>query len=117
MIGGTALTSTALATRPCRLAVLGDVARDLAAAGGMADMDGVPQVEVLDHGEGVGGVVVHVVAVARPAPSGHGRAGHGRRRGSPCCRKNSICASQSSDDSGQPWWNTMGWASFGPQSL
>jgi hypothetical protein len=30
----------------------------------MADVDGVAQVEVLDDGGGVGGVVVHVVAVA-----------------------------------------------------
>ena len=37
-------------------AVTGDVAGDLAAAGGVADVDGVAQVEVLDDGGGVGGV-------------------------------------------------------------
>ena len=42
----------------------GDVVRRLAAAGGVADMDGVPQIEMLDHGGDIGGVVVHVVAVA-----------------------------------------------------
>ena len=46
------------------LAMLGHIARDLAAAGGMADMDGILQVEMLDHREGVGGIMVHVVAVA-----------------------------------------------------
>ena len=37
--------------------------RDLAAAGGMADVDGVVQIEVLDERGEVVGVVVHVVAV------------------------------------------------------
>src|SRR5262249_53195905 len=46
------------------LAVAGDVSRCLAAAGRMADVDGVAQVEVLDDRGDVGGVVVHVVAVA-----------------------------------------------------
>src|SRR6185369_2925418 len=41
-------------------AVLGDVAGDLAATGGVADVDGVAQVEVVDNGGGVGGVGVHV---------------------------------------------------------
>ena len=62
MIGGTAPMSTSLATRP--LAVAGDIAGRLAAAGRVADVDGVAQVEMLDDGGGVGGVVVHVVAVA-----------------------------------------------------
>ena len=44
-------------------AVPGDVAGDLAAAGRVADVHGVAQVEMLDHGRGVGGVGVHVVAV------------------------------------------------------
>src|SRR6202008_1578786 len=44
------------------LAEFGDVAGNLAAAGRMADMDRVPEVEMLDHGRGIGGVVVHVVA-------------------------------------------------------
>ena len=62
MIGGTAPMSTSLATRPC--AVAGDIAGRLAAAGGVADVDGVAQVEMLDDGGDVGGVVVHVVAAA-----------------------------------------------------
>jgi hypothetical protein len=45
------------------LAMLGDVADDLTAAGRVPDMDGVAQVEMIDDGRGVGGVVVHVVAV------------------------------------------------------
>ena len=48
----------------------GDVAGRLAAAGRVADVDRVAQVEVLDDRGGVGGVVVHVVPVAdlaRPA--------------------------------------------------
>ena len=46
------------------LAVAGDVVRRLAAPRGMAEMDCVAQVEMLDHGCDVCGVVVHVVAVA-----------------------------------------------------
>ena len=63
MIGGTAPMSTSLATRPWA-AVARDVARRFAAAGGVADVDGVAQIEMLDHRGGVGGVMVHVVAVA-----------------------------------------------------
>lgn len=37
---------------------------DLAAAGQVADVDRVAQIEVLDHGPQVVGVVVHVVPVA-----------------------------------------------------
>ena len=47
-----------------------DVARDLATAGGMADMDGVSQVELLDELGQIIGIGVHVVAgprLARPA--------------------------------------------------
>jgi hypothetical protein len=39
------------------LAVAGDIARCLTAAGRVADMDRVPQVEVLDHRGGVSDVV------------------------------------------------------------
>ena len=60
------------------------------------------------------GIVVHVVAVgglggpavAPPVVSDDAVA---------VLRKNIICASQSSAESGQPWLNTMGWPS--PQSL
>ncbi|CAG9194520.1 hypothetical protein BGLA2_1110064 [Burkholderia gladioli] len=48
---------------PGRLAMLGDIAGDFTAAGRVADVDGVLQVERLDHGEGVGRVMVHVVSV------------------------------------------------------
>ena len=44
-----------------------DVAGDLAAAGGVADQDGVVQVERLDQLREVVGVGVHVVAVPRLA--------------------------------------------------
>src|SRR5688572_11206218 len=47
-----------------------DVARGLPGAGGMADMDGISQVEMLDDGSSVGRIVIHVVTVAdlaRPA--------------------------------------------------
>src|SRR5215471_7913991 len=46
-----------------------DITRDLPPAGGVADMDGVAEVQMLDDGSRVGGVVVHIVAVrylARP---------------------------------------------------
>ena len=53
-------------------AVPPDIVRDLAAAGGMADVDGVPQIEMRGERRHVGGVVIHVVAVAdlaeRPWP-------------------------------------------------
>ena len=38
--------------------------RDFAATGGVPDVDGVVQVELFDHRAQVGGVVVHVMAVA-----------------------------------------------------
>src|SRR6516164_8937503 len=46
-----------------------DITRDLPPAGGVADMDGVAEVQMLDDGSRVGSVVVHIVAVrhlARP---------------------------------------------------
>ena len=59
--GGTAPISTALATRFG--AVAADVARDLAAARRVADVDRVLQVERFDERREVVGVGVHVVAV------------------------------------------------------
>src|SRR4029079_567873 len=50
-----------------RLAVTRDVARRLAAAGGMADMDRIAQIEVRDDACSIGGVMVHVVSVAHLA--------------------------------------------------
>src|SRR5262245_39310788 len=52
------------------LAVAGDVPGRFAAAGGVADVDGIPQIEVLHHRGSIRGVVVHVVTIAhlaRPA--------------------------------------------------
>src|SRR5258708_4306950 len=53
------------------------------------------------------GIVIHVVAVARLGGSAVAAPvmGHDAIAG---LRKNSICVSQSSADSGQPWLNTMG---------
>ena len=62
MSGGTALMSTALATRLC--AVRAEIARDFAAAGRVADMDGVLEIEMRRHRREIIGVVVHVVSVA-----------------------------------------------------
>ena len=45
------------------LAVPRDVTRHLAASRRMADMHGVPQVEVIDDVRRVGGVVIHVVPI------------------------------------------------------
>jgi hypothetical protein len=47
-----------------RLAMPGHIAGHLAAAGAVADVHGVAQVQVLGHREGVGRVVVHVMAFA-----------------------------------------------------
>jgi hypothetical protein len=63
MSGGTAPMRTALATRP----VAAEVARDFAAAGGVADHDGVLEVEEVHEFVEIVGVVVHVVAIPRLA--------------------------------------------------
>jgi hypothetical protein len=47
-----------------RLAMAGDVAGDFAAAGGVADVDRILQVEMFGNSESVCSVVIHVVAVA-----------------------------------------------------
>ena len=59
--GGTALMSAAF-DGPA-LAVAGEEADHLTAAGGVPDVDGVVQIEVLDDGGQVVGVVVRVVPV------------------------------------------------------
>ena len=46
------------------LAVPPEVVHDLAAAGRMADMDGILQVEMRGHRREVVGIMIHVVAVA-----------------------------------------------------
>ena len=76
MIGATALTSTALATRPGLGA--GDIARHFAAAGRVADMDGVFQVERIGQRDHIGDIGVHVVPGRRLASTGHARGGHAR---------------------------------------
>jgi hypothetical protein len=91
----------------------GDVVHDLATASGMADTHRVLQVEMRGQRRKVVGMVVHVVAgcaLARAAMA----SGSWAMTRKPRLRKNSICVSQSSDDSGQPWLKTMGCASFGP---
>ncbi len=60
--GGTALIR-ATPSRPA-LAMPPQIVRHLAPAGGMADVDGLPQIEMLGQGGQVGRVVIHVVAVA-----------------------------------------------------
>src|SRR5277367_989250 len=40
-----------------------DVAGDFASAGGVADMDGIAEIEMLDDRGRVGGIMVHVVAL------------------------------------------------------
>jgi hypothetical protein len=63
MIGGTAPISTSF-DATVALTVLRDIVGSFAAAGGVTDMDGISQVEVLDHGGNVGGVMIHVVPIA-----------------------------------------------------
>src|SRR5436190_11854620 len=44
-----------------------DVARGLAAAGGMADVNGIAKIEMLDDRRGIGCVVIHIMAAAHLA--------------------------------------------------
>ena len=85
----------------------GEVVRHLAAASRVADMNDILQVEMLGHRREIVGVVVHVVAVARLSGPAMAAAIMGDDAIA-VARKNSICASQSSAESGQPWLNTMG---------
>ena len=59
MIGGTAATRTAFLT--LLVPVPTDVSGDLAAAGGVADQDRIPQVQRFDDGREIVGIAVHVV--------------------------------------------------------
>jgi hypothetical protein len=59
MIGGTAPIRTALATRPFSAR---QHSAPLAAAGGMADMDGVLQVQRPRQLDDIGGIGVHLIA-------------------------------------------------------
>ena len=74
--GGTALMMAAFATRlsPCRRQIV----HHLAAAGGVADVNGVLQIEMRRQSRKVVGIVIHVMAVARSGWTGRGRGGHGR---------------------------------------
>ena len=50
--------------RHARLAMARQIMHDFAAAGGMADMDGVLEIEMLRQGGEVVGIVIHVMAIA-----------------------------------------------------
>ena len=52
------------------------IVHDLAAAGRMADVNGILQIEMRRHRGEVIGIVIHVVTVADLAWSGRGRGGH-----------------------------------------
>src|SRR5262245_16997894 len=78
------------------LAVAGDVPGRFAAAGGVADVDGIPQIEVLHHRGNIRGVMVHVVTIAhlaRPAMAAPVMGDDAE----PWPTKYIICASQSSE--------------------
>ena len=62
MSGGTALDQHRF--RDATLAVSADVAHDLAATGGMTDVNGVVEIEMGGQRGQIVSVVVHVVAVA-----------------------------------------------------
>jgi hypothetical protein len=65
MSGGTALIRGSLG-HPA-LAMPSQIVRHLAAAGGVADVDGVFQIEMRRQGRKVVCIVIHVMAVARLA--------------------------------------------------
>jgi hypothetical protein len=93
--------------------VAADVAGDLAAAGGVADVDGIFEVEVADEFGEIVGVGVEVVAVeglARPWPR---RSWATQRK--PWLTRKFIWSSKSSEFKGQPWLKTTGCPD--PQSL
>jgi hypothetical protein len=46
------------------LAVACDIACDFAAAGGVSDMDCIPEIQVVSHRRGVSGIVGHVMSIA-----------------------------------------------------
>jgi hypothetical protein len=94
--------------------VAGDVAGDLAAAGGVAHVHGVAQVEAGREGGGVGGVVVHVVAVGHLGRAAVAATVVGDDAEAPIHEEQHL-ASHSSELNGQPWWNTIGRPE--PQSL
>ncbi|EKJ93096.1 hypothetical protein C241_26810 [Bradyrhizobium lupini HPC(L)] len=96
--------------------MLGDITGNFAAAGGMADMDGILQIERFNDGEGVGGVVVHVVTIGNLGGTAMTTAVMGDNT-KPLGDEEQHLRIPVIDESGQPWWKTIGWASFGPQSL
>jgi hypothetical protein len=85
----------------------GEVVHDFAATSGMADMHRVLEVKMSRQRRKIVGVVIHVVAVADLARTAVA-APVMRDDAVPWSMKNSIGVSQSSDESGQPWLNTMG---------
>ena len=84
-----------------------DVPGDFAAPGGVPDQDDVVQVEVLDDGGQVVGVVVEIVALPRLARGAMAR--------NPWLATKLAEPSQASAVSGQPWLKTTGCPL--PQSL
>ena len=91
-----------------------DVARDLTAAGGVADDRDVVQVERLDEGGEIVRVAVHVVARRRLAGTAVAARSCAMAR-KPCWARNSICPSHASALSGHPCESVT--AGPSPQSL
>jgi hypothetical protein len=94
--------------------VTADIARDLAAAGGMADMDGILQLEFSDELSKVVGIGIQVVAIPGLARAAMAAAIMGDTAIAREARKN-IWSSKASALSGQPWLKTTGCPL--PQSL
>lgn len=84
-----------------RLTILRNVARHLAAAGGMADMHRISQVQM--PGGNLTGAAVPPAVMGDDAIA--------------TVEENNSWLFLSSALSGQPWWNMIGCASRGPQSL
>ena len=61
MTGGTAPINTAFSLSAA--AVTRDIARDFSAARGVADVNGVLQIEMLGKGCDIGGIRIHIMAV------------------------------------------------------
>jgi hypothetical protein len=80
----------------------------------MADMHGVLQIEMCRERRQIVGIVIHVVPIGDLRGAAMATAVMGDDAEA-VAWKNSICVSQSSDDSGQPWLNTIGCPL--PQSL
>lgn len=96
-----------------RFAEIGNVTRHFAAAGGVSDVNRIAQIELFEDGGSIGGIVVEIMPLAhllRPAVSAT------IMRDDPVAIEDEEehLRVQSSEESGQPWWKTIGCASFGP---